>query len=152
MLMTVFSFNPKNMAEEFQKKGYLHVAGGVDKKFLQRVLEQAELLSKNARQMDEWTFAKKKLQYLFEFQDVAELEVAKDVLTAATGMDRDRFTLCERHLKVYSDDAAANSPPHKDRYASKLTVGIPLKVPDNSFIYAYPNDVLNTNYWGSTAE
>jgi len=150
--MTVFSFNTQGLAETYQKKGYLHLENGVDPNFFQRVLQQAEALVADKGQMDEWTFANKKLQYLFEFQNAAELEAAKDILATATGLDRNRFTLCERHLKIYSDKAQASPPPHKDRQASKLTVGIPLKVPQNSFLQMYPHDVLDINCWGSSAE
>ncbi len=150
--MTVFSFKTDGLAEEYQKNGYLHIKGGVDKTFLQRVLTQAEALASNDSQMDEWTFAKKKLQYLYEFENAAELEGAKDLLAMATGLSRDRFTLCERHLKVYSDEAQASPPAHKDRQASKLTVGIPLKVAKGSFLEMYPDAFLDINHWGSSAE
>lgn len=150
--MTVFTFNTQDLSDTYQKTGYLHLTSGVDPDFLQRALQQAEALIANEGQMDEWTFVNKKQQYLFEFQNTAELEAAKDMLAAATGLDRNRFTLCERHLKIYSEKAQARPPPHKDRQASKLTVGIPLKVPDNSFLQLYPHDVLDINCWGSSAE
>jgi hypothetical protein len=61
------------------------------------------------------------------------------------------MALCERHVKVYDAKAPAHPPPHKDRVASQVAVGLPLIVPDNSHIILYPNDYLEINPFNSTA-
>ena len=67
-------------------------------------------------------------------------------LAKTAGLDDTNITLCERHIKVYEADAKAHVPPHKDRLASQLTVGIPLLLQRmDSFIGYLRESGANTN-------
>lgn len=151
--MKVFNFNPVEYQAEYAKNGYVHVAKGVDPEFLTFARTYARDAIDRDDSLKEWHFKNKKSQFLFEFPpEVDFVGDLKQVVGEVAGMDRNSVTLCERHVKVYNDKAASNPPPHKDRLASELTVGIPLEVPENSYIVLYPDHCREVNHFASTAQ
>jgi len=72
-------------------------------------------------------------------------------MAKTASLPMDKFTLCERHIKVYESNAKAHVPAHKDRVAAQLTVGLPLNIPEGSHIVLWPDDQLTINPLNSTA-
>ena len=150
--MKVFSANAAEYNSEYRDSRIAHIKGGVSEEFLAFAQKFARDKVSNREEMEEWEFKDKKQQYLFEFDggEACPPEVF-DFVANVTGLPRDQITLCERHIKIYEDVANNNPPPHKDRVASQITVGIPLVVPDNSYIILYPDDHRTVNPFTSTA-
>jgi len=48
------------------------------------------------------------------------------------------MTLSERHIKAYNDDVPAEPAPHKDRFASQVSMGLSITIPENSYLVLYP--------------
>lgn len=152
--MKVFKFSPSNYTEAYKSKGYAFVKDGVSPAFVayaQKALEAA--LADQQASLRNFKFAGKKQQFLFEFPADSDFPggVFETVATVA-GLPLDRMTLCERHLKVYDSEAKSNPPAHKDRVASQVAVGLPLKVSQGSNLVLYPNHYLEINPFNSTAE
>ena len=150
--MNVFKFDPQNFSKQFAMNGFVHIKNGVNPEFLQYAKETANQLVEKDKQIKEWGIKGKKLQYLMEFPESTDFpNELFDVVSEVSGLERENFTLSERHIKVYEDVADNNPPPHKDRLASQVTVGIPLEVPNDSYLILYPEDHLTINPFSTTA-
>jgi hypothetical protein len=68
------------------------------------------------------------------------------------GLDPKELLLSERHIKVYDADAKPNPLAHKDRFASQISVGISVDVPEGSTLVLYPYDHLEVNPFNSSTE
>lgn len=152
--MKVFNFEAEYFFEEYARKGFVHIPGGVAPEFIDYALTfTRDALTREAEtSLSEWTFRNKKKQFLFDFPERIDFHGdLKCPVADLAGIDRNNITLCERHIKVYDDTAPATPPPHKDRLASEVTVGIPLQVPENSYIVLYPHHLRDINPFASTA-
>ena len=154
MPKTVFEFDPRSYQDEFSGKGYVHIKNGVSREFIEMARERvAEYQSDRSQFLSEWEFKNKKQQYLFEFPDDNKLlRGAMDMVASVTGMPRDMVTVSERHVKVYAPNAHPNPPAHKDRFASKVAVGIPLFMPSESDVVLYPDQSREINRFDSTED
>jgi len=153
-MLKAFDFNPNEYADKYSRDGYVHIKNGVNPEFLAFAQKFTEAALKNQQQteLQEWRFANKKSQFLFEFPKSTDLKRnIKDVVGHVASLDMDKVTLCERHIKVYDDTAPPNPPAHKDRVASEVAVGIPLVVPENSYMILYPDSYSDINPYSSTA-
>ncbi|MDC0663129.1 hypothetical protein [Marinobacter sp. SS21] len=150
--MNVFDFDPDDAAQAYQRFGYVHLKQGLNKAFLDYALNFLHAAEAEAQSLEEWRFKGKKRQYLFDFPDDMDFDRAiRAVVGGVAGLPGERVTLCERHVKVYEGEAPSNPPPHKDRVASQVTVGIPLVVPDDSYLILYPEHYRDVNAYASTA-
>ena len=68
-----------------------------------------------------------------------------DCVAVVCGLDRSRLTLSERHVNVYAADAAPEPRPHKDRYASQVSIGFPIAVPEGSHFVFWPDEDRTPN-------
>ena len=68
-----------------------------------------------------------------------------DSVAVVCGLDRSRLTLSERHVNIYATGTDANPRPHKDRYASQVSVGIPIAVPEGSHFVFWPDTDRSPN-------
>lgn len=150
--MKVFDFQPSDYAGEYAKNGYVHIVGGVCPEFLRHTQDLVEELLSNPQQvaLHEFEIKGKKRQFLFEFPQHSIAGVY-DAMAGVSGLNRNTLTLCERHIKVYDHTANPHPPPHKDRVASTLTVGLPLNVGVDSYLELYPSDQLEINPYNSSA-
>ena len=145
----VFDFPGDAFAGEYAENGFVHIKNGVTPGFVEYSLAATERLIGADADLREWKFSGKKAQFLFDFRHAGELDAIKDVVAAVTGLAREPLTLCERHLKVYDANAPEAPPPHKDRLASEVAVGIPLIVSEGSHLVLYPGLRLDINRFGS---
>lgn len=148
----VFDFEPREFAESYAEKGYVHIAHGVCPEFLRQTQQLVNdlLADPNQTALHEFEIKGKKRQFLFDFPP-GSLEGVFDAVAEVAGLDRRSITICERHIKVYDDAANKNPPPHKDRVASQVTVGLPLEVGPDSYLELYPQDLLTVNPYNTTA-
>lgn len=150
--MQVFRADPEEYREVYADRGYVHIAGAISPAFLEHVRRCAADKQAQRQAMKEWEFKNKKQQYLFDFPEESDFpEGVYAFVAAVTGLPLETLTLCERHIKVYEDVAESNPPPHKDRLASEVAVGIPLEVREGSDVILYPDDELTINPFSSTA-
>lgn len=151
--MRVFSFTPGHYTNQYQERGYLHIAGGVDPVFFSYVMSRAQTLLDEGTTIDSWNVPGKKRQMLLDHSDDwTWLAHAFDCVAEVTGLQRAELTLSERHIKSYDALADPNPLPHKDLAASEVSVGIPLHVSKGSHLYLYPNDRLDMNTTGSARQ
>lgn len=155
--MPAFSFDPRDERDAFAAQGWVHVRGGIS----EELLDSLRALLASSREADALRgpgLAGEKEQHLYAPDDLddfcAELF---DVVSGVCGLRRDRMTLSERHLKVYDDDADPDPSAHKDRFASQISVGVSIEVPEESRLLLYPdvareeNRLLTTGHRASLA-
>ena len=86
-----------------------------------------------------WRIGGKKHQFLFDFPSKAMAMAFRDGIAALTGMTQDDLTISERHLKQYENDAPDYPAPHKDRGASKFSIGLPIYLGPETSVCVFPN-------------
>lgn len=150
----VFSFDPQSYKDEFQSKGYVHIKDAVTPEFIAIAREQIDRCLKDDLQcLSARAFKNKKEQYLFEFpEDNTLLRGAMDTISTVTGMRRETLALSERHVNVYVSNADPRPPAHKDRFASTVSVGIPLYMPEESIVALYPDQSRDVNRFDSAED
>lgn len=148
-----FAFDVAAARRSYDSEQWMHAPGGVSDELMAAVTAQvAELIGSSDHEVAEWRYPDKKEQYLWELPDGLPVERLCRAVAECTGMDPDRTILAERHLKVYSASAAELPPPHKDRSASMVTVGIGVDVPDDSRLVLWPDSDTTYNPYPSAAE
>jgi hypothetical protein len=85
-----------------------------------------------------WRIGGKKHQFLYDFPDTGMAEAFRAGMAQLTGLDDERFTISERHLKQYENDAPDYPAPHKDRGASKYSIGLPIYLGPETSVCVFP--------------
>jgi hypothetical protein len=75
-----------------------------------------------------------------------------DAVARVCGLDPTSLVLSERHIKAYEPKAIPDPLAHKDRFASEVSVGFSVKVPEGSTLVLYPYDELDVNPFNSSTE
>jgi hypothetical protein len=138
--MRAFTFDPAEHRDTFAAQGWLHIRGGVAPELL---AEMQEMLDRSRAEdpLRGPALAGEKEQHLFAPADLEGFcGQFFDMVSAVCGLRRDRMTLSERHLKVYGADADPYPTAHKDRFASQISVGLTIEVPEESRLLVYPSD------------
>ena len=151
----VFEFEPSDYAASYAENGYVHIPGGASADFMRYALHftKTHIDSNRDNKLTNWQFAGKKLQFLMEFSDNSDYpEGLYAAVASVAGLDVERMMIGERHVKVYASDAAASPPPHKDRLASEVTVGVGLRIPVDSRVVLYPDCERTVNPYLSAQE
>jgi len=148
-----FTFDETAAAKQYAEHGWFHAPGGVSPE-LMAVLTQlvATTLGTGSGELGDWAYPEKKSQFLLELPDESHLEMIRRSVALTTGMDPDRTVISERHLKVYSSTAPAMPPAHKDRSASRVTVGIGIDIPEESRLVMWPAVDREYNPYPTAAE
>jgi hypothetical protein len=150
MAMRLFNFNPADYAERYAGQGYVHVPGGLTPDFLDLLAQQVHR-HLAAHRLRDWEIGDKQ-QGLYEFPDGGDgYGELMSAIGAVTGLDPRRLALSERHIKAYEPDADPNPQPHKDRYASQVSVGLSVSVPPGSRLVLYPHDDVWVNPYNTAA-
>jgi hypothetical protein len=154
-MSTLFTFAAPDYASQFKKDGYVLIKNGVSTDFLdhmsnelQRCMQgQEEDLSPKVEER------RLKQQYLFEFpNDLGLIVELVTTIGRLTGLPVDDLIISERHLKVYRSDAPQDPPPHKDRRATQIAIGIPIAIPSASRLVLYPYHERSENTFDSYDE
>ena len=85
-----------------------------------------------------WRIGGKKHQYLYDFPQSVMAENFRREVAALTGLRAETFTISERHLKQYEADAPDYPAPHKDRGASKFSIGLPIHLGPQTSVCVFP--------------
>lgn len=143
--MKIFNFDPAGYRDQYEKHGWVHIPGGIDTEFL------AYLQDFTAKRFQEQHVEGKaiggaKEQALFEFPAETEFpgELFDSIATVA-GLNREGMTLSERHIKAYDADAPDYPVAHKDRFASQVSVGLSIDIPEHSYLVLYPHTDVSVN-------
>lgn len=98
-----------------------------------------------ADEKKDWKIHGKKRQFLFDFPSAQASRVFRDGMARLTGIEPDKLTISERHLKVYDDSADPWPAPHKDRAASEISIGLPVQIPQGSTACVFPTLQFGAN-------
>ena len=85
-----------------------------------------------------WRIGGKKQQYIFDFPSEESALNFRAGIAAMTGMAEDCIATSERHLKQYDLDAPDYPAPHKDRGASKYSIGLPIHLGPGTSVCVFP--------------
>ncbi len=146
----MFSFNPSDYARQFTEQGYVHIRGGLTDEFYRLLASQVDQYLE-ANRLKEWAIGNKQ-QGLYEFPD-GDKNYAEFMSSVGSvcGLDANKLTLSERHIKAYEPNANPNPLAHKDRYASEISVGFSVTVPPGSQLVLYPKDEVWVNTYNTSA-
>jgi hypothetical protein len=149
--MRVFDFAPADYTAQYKEQGYVHIREGVSAEFHEYLLRFVEQLARH--RLDNLTGLGNKEQALLDFpDDVSYPDELYDVVAEVSGLNRQTMVLSERHIKSYEADAKPEPTAHKDRYPSQVSVGLSIKIPEDSTLVLYPHDHVVPNPFNSAAE
>lgn len=149
--MKVFDFNPADYRADFEKQGYVHIREGVSSEFHEYLLRFVDELAKH--RLAELAGKGNKEQALLEFPDSVDFPGELfDVVADVSGLNRETMVLSERHIKSYEPDANPQPVAHKDRYPSQVSVGLSIRIPQESTLVLYTDDYVSPNPYNSAAE
>jgi hypothetical protein len=141
----LFSFDPDAIAPAYRAHGWAHVPGGATPEFCDFVGAQVEALTGRAGLRRDGISVSKEQHVLDLVGAPGVVDELFDAVAVACGLTRTSLTLSERHINVYAADAAERPRPHKDRYASQVSVGISIAVPEESKVVLWPDDDRRVN-------
>jgi len=148
--MKVFSFDPSEHRETFLSQGWLHVKSGVTPEFVE-VMKEFVARELSEEKLQQFALAGKKGQGRFDFPPEVDFPGEMyDVIAEVCGLDRATIALSERHINAYDNDAKPDPAPHKDRDASKVSVGLCIE-PADSEVVIYPGASRERNPYVSAA-
>src|SRR5689334_2002714 len=148
--MKVFSFDPSEHRETFLSQGWLHVKSGVTPEFVD-VMKDFVARELSEEKLKQFALAGKKGQGTFDFPSEVDFPGEMfDVISEVCGLDRATIALSERHINAYNNDAKPDPAPHKDRDASKVSVGLCIE-PADSEVVIYPGASRELNPYVSAA-
>jgi hypothetical protein len=148
--MKVFSLDPSEHRDTFLSQGWLHVKQGVTPEFVEVMMEfVARELS--PEKLEQFALAGKKGQGRFDFPPEVDFPNEMfDVIADVCSLDRGTIALSERHINAYNNDAKPDPAPHKDRDASKVSVGLCIESADSEVVI-YPGASRERNPYVSAA-
>lgn len=136
----VFNRQLSTYRSQLERDGYILLKDILSDSFmssLKNFLERSR--AGTVAEYGKWRIGGKKQQFLFDFpsQDIAN--EFRDGIAALTGMSAAAITISERHLKQYENDAPDYPAPHKDRGASKYSIGLPIYLGPETSVCVFPN-------------
>lgn len=127
-------------AGELKSKGYILLKDVLTEEFLNYMRDfQKKSIAGDVAENGTWRITGKKHQYVFPFPSDKAAEEFRDGLSRLTGLKKETLTISERHLKQYEEDAAPYPAPHKDRGASKFSVGLPIHLGPKTSVVVFPS-------------
>lgn len=124
--------------DQLERDGYILLKDILSGRFMASLQEFLDRSRKGeVAEYGQWRIGGKKHQFLYDFPaDVAG--AFRRELAALTGLRHDSFTISERHLKQYETDAPDYPAPHKDRGASKFSIGLPIHLGPETSVCVFP--------------
>ncbi|MEA2472932.1 MAG: hypothetical protein QOE06_847 [Thermoleophilaceae bacterium] len=143
--MKIFNFDPADHAARYARTGWVHIPGGIDPEFLAHLKDFTQRRFRE-QHVEGKAIGGAKEQALFEFPEDTDFPGELfDSVAAVAGLDRPGMTLSERHIKAYDSDAPDFPVAHKDRFASQVSVGLSIDIPDDSYLVLYPHTDVSVN-------
>jgi hypothetical protein len=141
----IFAFDPADYRDTYATEGWVHIPQGISSDFLAALREFVER-SLREHHVEGTSIAGSKDQSLFEFPEDSDFPGELfDVIAEMCALNRATMTLSERHVKAYHDDTPPEQVPHKDRFASQVSVGLSIDIPTESRLVLYPHDDVSEN-------
>lgn len=134
-----FKYDPRSRRGDFERDGFILLKDVLSDSFMAYLKDfHAKSRSGAVAEYGQWRIGGKKQQFLFDFpsQDVALR--FRNGIAALTGMDETSIAISERHLKQYEPDAPDYPAPHKDRGASKISIGLPIHLGEGTSVCVFP--------------
>ena len=143
--MRIFNFDPADYADQYARTGWVHIPGGIDPEFL-AYLQEFTAKRFAEKHVEGKAIGGAKEQALFEFPAETDFPGELfDSIAAVAGLNREGMTLSERHIKAYDADAPEYPVAHKDRFASQVSVGLSIDIPEDSYLVLYPHTDVSVN-------
>jgi hypothetical protein len=143
----MFTFDPHEYAARFADQDYVYIPQGLSEEFYQLMCQQVDAYY-DAHRLKDYARGDKQ-QALYEFPSGDYQQQFLDMLAALSGLESDRLVISERHIKGYEANAAPKPMPHKDRYATQLSVGFTVRAPEGSTLILYPQAERSVNQFSS---
>jgi len=135
----VFTRDLKAYRKQFESDGYVLLKDILAPEFLAYLKDfLIKSRSGDVAEYGRWRIGGKKHQFLFDFPSQAHARAFRSGIAALTGMTEDQITVSERHLKQYEEDAPDYPAPHKDRGASKISIGLPIHLGPGTSVCVFP--------------
>jgi hypothetical protein len=143
--MKIFNFDPADYADRYAETGWVHIPGGIDPEFL-AYLKDFTAKRFQEKHVEGKAIGGAKEQALFDFPAQTDFPGELfDSIAAVAGLNREGMTLSERHIKAYDADAPEYPVAHKDRFASQVSVGLSIDIPEDSYLVLYPHTDVSVN-------
>jgi hypothetical protein len=142
--MKMFTFEAADHRTGFEHQGWVHVPGGATSEFCDFVREEVARGGFGSP-VPRAGITVSKEQFVLELPEENLIEELFDLAGAMCGLDRNELTLSERHVNVYSPGASPNPRPHKDRFASQVSIGVSIQVPEGSYLALWPDVACTVN-------
>jgi hypothetical protein len=149
--MSMFRFDPSAYAPSFASEGFVHIPKGLTEEFYALLVKQVEEYLETKQLKGYLVGDKHQAVYQLPEGERYEQELLESI-GAVCGLDPRALVMSERHIKVYDSDARPNPLAHKDRFASQISVGISVHVPEGSTLVLYPYDHREVNPFNSSTE
>jgi hypothetical protein len=147
----IFAFEPADYRDQYAEQGWVHIRDGIDPEFF-AVLKAFTDEKFGSHKVEGKSIGGRKDQALYEFPEETDFPGELfDCIAAVAGLNRPGMTLSERHIKAYDPDAPEEPPPHKDRFASQVSVGLSIDIPSESQLVLYPYDDVHVNPYNVSA-
>lgn len=134
----MFNYDPASHRDRLKQDGFALLRGVLSEKFVRDLTGFYEHARATDLDSDKWRIAGKKRQWVFDFPSQRDAQAFRAGMADLTGIPRDRFTISERHIKLYEDDADPYPAPHKDRAASAFSIGLPISLAEESTVCLFP--------------
>lgn len=143
--MKIFAFDPADHRSHYAEHGWVHVRNGIAPEFFEALRRFVDD-SFGSHKVEGRAIGGRKEQALYEFPKETDFPGELfDVVADLCALNRSTMALSERHIKAYDEDAPTEPVPHKDRYASQVSIGLSIDVLGPSRLLLYPNDELDVN-------
>lgn len=135
-----FKHNLRTYRKQFERDGYILLKDVLSPEFMAYLKAfHGKSRDGGVAEYGQWRIGGKKQQFLFDFptEDIARRFRAG--IAELTGMDEKQIAVSERHLKQYDADAPDYPAPHKDRGASKISIGLPIDLGPETSVCVFPD-------------
>lgn len=123
----------------FEKQGYILLKDVLSDEFMSYLKDfHSRSMAGKVSEKGQWRIGGKKQQFLFDFSSEAAALEFRAGIAALTGMKPEKIAISERHLKQYEVDAPDYPNPHKDRGASKVSIGLPISLGEGTSVCVMP--------------
>ena len=134
-----FKRDLKSCRGQFERDGYILLKDILSDSFMAYLQDFLGRSRKGyVAETGQWRIGGKKHQYLFSFPSEDVALKFRAGIADLTGMDEKAIAVSERHLKQYEADAPEYPAPHKDRGASRISIGLPIHLGPETSVCVFP--------------
>lgn len=135
-----FKRNPANYRKQLERDGFILLKDILSGRLMNHLKAfHASTRAGAVQECGNWRIGGKKQQYLYDFPSDEVANNFRKGIAALTGMDENSITISERHLKQYDQRAPDYPAPHKDRGASRYSIGIPVYLGPETSVCVFPD-------------